>query len=108
MTTLIMLPNGDIAIQVDNAPENATLRGIEPYEDERGRSRIRLFGIEMADSHGEVCAFGGDVILLSSPCERHALQSVERSRASQIDILTVTAVCRQLICQLAFYQRPYQ
>lgn len=37
-----MVCNGDIACQLEDAPVDAALRRLEPYEDEKGRMRLRL------------------------------------------------------------------
>src|SRR5215831_15258511 len=37
-----MICNGDIATQVDAGPATGVVKAIEPYEDDRGRMRLRL------------------------------------------------------------------
>lgn len=37
-----MICNGDIAVQLDDAPSNATLESVTSYEDSQSRTRVRL------------------------------------------------------------------
>lgn len=37
-----MICNGDTAVQLDAGPEEGSVSGVEPYEDDRGRTRLRL------------------------------------------------------------------
>ena len=37
-----MVFNGDVATQLDAGPEGAEIMGVEPYQDERKRARLRL------------------------------------------------------------------